>query len=83
MKSPFLAVLASAFAIPAAGGPPQAAKPAVAPKPVPAAATAASAAHANELVSDYCSGCHHDGKKSGGVSLETFDVAKVTSDPDL
>jgi len=83
MKSPFLAVLASAFAIPAAGGAPQAAKPAVAPKAASPVATSASAAHANELVSDYCSGCHHDGKKSGGVSLETFDVAKVTSDPDL
>jgi hypothetical protein len=32
----------------------------------------------NALVSDYCSSCHHDGKKSGGLSLETFDAAKLT-----
>ena len=51
--------------------------------PVASARAAAEVAHANELVSDYCSGCHHDGRKSGGVSLETFDVSKVTSDPDL
>jgi hypothetical protein len=44
---------------------------------------APAAGHVNELVSDYCSGCHHDGRKSGGVSLETFDVLKVTADPEL
>ena len=51
--------------------------------PKPEAASAVSARYANELVSDYCSSCHHDGLKSGGVSLETFDAAKVTADAEL
>lgn len=83
MKSSVLAIFATAFAIPVASAAPQAAKPATAQKAAVPAAPAPTAAHANELVSDYCSGCHHDGKKSGGVSLESFDIAKVTSDPDL
>ena len=83
MKSPVLAILATAFAISVASAAPQSAKPAAVPKAAASTAPAATAAHANELVSDYCSSCHHDGKKSGGVSLETFDIAKVTSDPDL
>lgn len=59
-------------------------------KPAAPAARAAAAARpattapmVNELVSDYCSSCHHDGRKSGGVSLETFDAAKVHADPEL
>lgn len=82
MKIPYLAILATALTVSVASAAPQAAKPAAPQKAAPTAVVPA-AAHANELVSDYCSGCHHDGKKSGGVSLETFDVAKVTSDPDL
>ena len=91
MTRSVLAIFATAFAIPAVtAAPPQS----PAPKAAPAAARASSSSaapkasalgtsHANELFSDYCSGCHHDGRKSGGVSLETFDAAKVTSDPDL
>jgi cytochrome c5 len=82
MKSPFLAILATAVVVPVVSAAPQPAKPAPAQKTATAAAPAA-AAQVNDLVSDYCSGCHHDGKKSGGVSFETFDIAKVTSDPDL
>ena len=58
-------------------------KPALAAPVVVAAKVSTAAAHTNELVSDTCSSCHHDGKKSGGVSFETFDAAKVTSDADL
>ena len=84
MKSPVLAILATALAVAVPEAAPQTAKPVAAPKAAPpAAAPVSNVAHANELVSDYCSSCHHDGKKSGGVSLETFDIAKVTSDPDL
>lgn len=97
MKRFGLAILATACAIPgalAAGQAPSAKeKPKTAapaaravsalPAKTTTATPAAAAAHANELVSDYCTSCHHDGRKSGGVSLETFDVTKVTSDPDL
>jgi len=82
MKSPLLAILATAVVVPIVSAAPQMAKPAPAQKAI-APAAPAGAAQANEIVSDYCSSCHHDGKKSGGVSFETFDVAKVTSDPDL
>ncbi len=97
MKRFGLAIFATACAIPvalAAGRTPPAKEPAskaavTSPKPAPTAVVAApvntpsAAAHTNELVSDYCSSCHHEGKKSGGVSLETFDAQKVTADPDL
>lgn len=87
MKRFALAIFATAFAVSVvSAAPPQAAagKSASArPAAKPVAVPAVSAAHANELFSDYCSGCHHDGRKSGGVTLETFDAAKVTGDPDL
>lgn len=82
MKNPVLAILAMTIAVPFASAGPQTARP-VAPAPGSSKAATAGAGQANELISDYCSGCHHDGRKSGGVSLETFDAAKVTSDPDL
>ena len=93
MKRSGLAILVTACAIPAAlalGQAPLAKlsvsrPPAPAPRPPSSAAPAAvsPASHTTELVSDYCSGCHHEGKKSGGVSLETFDAQKVTADPEL
>ena len=49
----------------------------------PPTAPHSPAAIANELLSDYCSSCHHDGKKSGGVSFETFDAAKAAENADL
>ena len=74
------AIFALAFVItasPAAAQTPRAKTSAPAPTPTPAGA------YTNELVSDYCSGCHHEGQKSGGVSLETFDATKVTAHPEL
>ncbi|MEO8501016.1 MAG: DUF1587 domain-containing protein, partial [Vicinamibacteria bacterium] len=90
MKQFVLAIFATALAMPAvtvasAQAPALKAAPAKprtsSPPPVPH--PPGGPAQANELFSDYCSGCHHDGRKSGGVSLETFDAAKVTSEPDL
>ena len=93
MKRSGLAILVTACAIPAAlalGQAPLAklsvSKPAgTAPRPPSSAlpAVVTPARHTTELVSDYCSSCHHEGKKSGGVSLETFDAQKVTADPEL
>jgi len=37
----------------------------------------------NDLVSDNCSTCHHENKKSGGVSLESFDAAKLIEHVDV
>ena len=74
------AIFATAFVITAslaAAQTPRAKTSAPVPTPTPAGA------YTNELVSDYCSGCHHEGQKSGGVSLETFDATKVTAHPDL
>ena len=90
MKRSGLGILVTAFAIPAAlaaAAAPRAEAAVVKPgrsiaKPASSKALP-SAALTNDLVSDYCSSCHHEGKKSGGVSLETFDAAKVTADPDL
>lgn len=63
---------------------PAASRPVVKTTSVTASAAGpAVAAHTNELISDYCSSCHHDGRKSGGVSFETFDAAKVTSNAEL
>lgn len=92
MKSSGLAALVIACLVPAPRAGAQSA-PAKAPVTKPSSAATApalppnhpapSAAYTNELVSDYCSGCHHDGKKSGGVSFESFDASKVTENPDL
>ena len=47
------------------------------------ASSGTTAKAANEVVSSYCSSCHHDGKKSGGISFESFDAAATTDDLDL
>ena len=54
-------------------------------KPAPAHATPASAADQNAVIKRYCVGCHNDKRKdnSGGLSLETFDVAKVADHADV
>jgi Protein of unknown function (DUF1587)/Planctomycete cytochrome C len=65
------------------GASPALAQHASAPKPAPKPAPTPAGAYTNELVSDYCSSCHHEGQKSGGVSLESFDATKVTADVDL
>ena len=31
----------------------------------------------NQLVNDYCAGCHNEQRKTGGLSLENFDAARV------
>ena len=74
------AIFATAFALLAATADaqgPRTKSPAARPTPTPAGA------YTNELVSDYCSSCHHEGQKSGGVSLESFDATKVTADKEL
>jgi len=71
---------------PAAPRPPASAakaKISAVPPSVSPAQSARAAAHTTELVSDYCSSCHHEGLKSGGVSLETFDAAKIAADATL
>jgi hypothetical protein len=96
MKWSRLAILATVCALPVAlaegqgGARPLSAKPSIpqsraaqASPPTSKAARSVATSHVNELVSDYCSSCHHEGKKSGGVSFETFDVARVTADSDL
>ncbi len=41
------------------------------------AATAMTSAAQNKLVNDYCSGCHDDEGRTGGLSLEHFDAARL------
>ena len=62
------------------------ARTAQAPKPVattaaprPAAAHAVAGADQNAIIKRYCIGCHNEKRKdsSGGLALETFDVAKA------
>lgn len=80
MKRSGPALLAATFAILASAADaqgPRAKGPAARPTPTPAGS------YTNELVSDYCSSCHHEGQKSGGVSLESFDATKVTTDKEL
>jgi hypothetical protein len=96
MKWSRLAILATACALPVAlvegqgsarSQPVKAAVPnreaSKTPKATAKASRPVAPGHVNELVSDYCSSCHHDGKKSGGVSFETFDITKITADADL
>lgn len=78
MKKSGLAALAIACVISAFPALAQAAR-AKTPAPTPTP----KGAYTNELVSDYCSSCHHEGRKSGGVSLESFDATKVTAHPEL
>jgi mono/diheme cytochrome c family protein len=72
----------------AQGSPAAAARPASAPKqssaapvkPTPAHAPAATtmlAAEQTALVKQYCAGCHSERGKAGGLSLASFDAAKL------
>ena len=56
------------------------------PRPVPPARLAAgllSSEAQNRLVSEYCSVCHDDEVKPGGVTLEHFDAARIDQHADL
>lgn len=48
------------------------------PSAVPAPSRAA-----NETVQTFCTDCHNDAMKTGGLSLDSFDVAKIGDHPDI
>jgi hypothetical protein len=54
-----------------------------APRPAPShAPSAARVAEAdNAIVKQYCTGCHNDRGKAGGLSLASFDAAQATANP--
>jgi hypothetical protein len=56
-----------------------AAKPAVATKP----ATPATAAIDSALITTYCTGCHNDRGKSGGLSLASYDPVHADKTPEV
>jgi hypothetical protein len=52
------------------------------PKPEPSHAPAARSDEADTaLVKQYCTGCHNDRGKAGGLSLAAFDAARATDHP--
>jgi mono/diheme cytochrome c family protein len=57
-----------------------AAGPSAAPAPTPAALSFTAS---TTLVSTYCSTCHSERGKAGGVTLAAFDAAKAAAHPDL
>jgi mono/diheme cytochrome c family protein len=48
-----------------------------------AAPATSSAAASNDVVKTYCVGCHNDRAKAGGLSLASFDVAKVADHAEI
>ena len=86
-----LAIAAVTVALTGAG---LAAETARAHRAAPAAAPPLAVSHAqappdptveaqNKLVSDYCATCHDDDGQAGGLSLESFDAAKVDEHADI
>jgi hypothetical protein len=70
----------------AAATAPAAAKPATAtPKPVARAAAPVAAESHNAVIKQYCVTCHNERRKStvNGLSLESFDMAKVSEHADV
>lgn len=60
--------------------------PAPAPRPTPAASHApAPLSHdaQNRVISRHCTACHNDKAKTGGLSLESFDAARVAADAEV
>src|SRR5262245_61850323 len=53
------------------------AKPAVPPQ------TSAATQETNATVRRYCAGCHSDARKSGGLSLAGFDVARAAENAEV
>jgi hypothetical protein len=52
------------------------------PKVSPASAGPAIRA-ANDTIETFCVDCHNDAARTGGLSLENFDVARVANHPDI
>src|SRR5215218_7088526 len=52
------------------------------PAPKTVAATPAAADH-NAVIKRYCATCHSDARKSGGLSLASFDVTQAAHDADV
>jgi len=86
-----LAIAAAAVALTSAG---LAAETARTHRAAPAAAPPMAVSHAqapptlsfeaqNKLVSYYCATCHDDDAKTGGLSLESFDAAKIDQHADI
>jgi hypothetical protein len=48
-----------------------------------AVGTQTSAADARQVLSQYCFGCHNDRLKTGGLSLEKMDFARIGDSPDV
>jgi len=80
ISSAFLvtAIMTTGLGLSAASGPARRQEPAPKP-PAPPAATAPqmSVDEQNKLVSYYCTSCHDDEGKTGGLSLEHFDAAQA------
>jgi len=47
------------------------------------AGQAGAPASPTQTVKQYCTGCHNDGGKAGGLSLADFDIARVTEHPEV
>src|SRR5262245_719117 len=60
----------------------QARRPATPATPAPSHQPAAAADH-NAVVRRYCATCHSDARKSGGLSLAAFDVARAAEHAEL
>jgi cytochrome c551/c552 len=86
-------VIGAASAIAVAQNAPKAAKPpATTPpsassarraQPAPVSAHAAPAADHNAIVKRYCVTCHNDTRKTGGLTLSTFDVARAADNAEV
>src|SRR5262252_7301003 len=59
------------------------AAPAHAKPAVPLPATTQETAATNATVRRYCAGCHSDARKSGGLSLAAFDVARAADNAEV
>ena len=53
------------------------------PAPQTAAAPAAATSDPNAIVGTYCLSCHNDKAKRGDLTLQTFELARVTDVPDV